>query len=179
MSDKIITKRCCHCKQIKPLSDFGKNKSRKDFRQNYCKICGNKYNKKYTSTDKFKNTRLRYRATDKYKVMMAKASKKCYLAHIGQRASYHKKYNQTDRGKEVMRISTEKQRRLHPEKRKAGIVVNNAIWTGKLSRSSIYHCRYCWKQAQQYHHHRGYAREHWLDVQPVCCRCHVNIHHFQ
>ena len=34
----------------------------------------------------------------------------------------------------------------------------------------------CGRQAQQYHHHKGYAKEHWTDVVPVCARCHKRLH---
>lgn len=33
------TKQCPHCKEYKPLQDFGKNKSRKDGLQAYCRCC--------------------------------------------------------------------------------------------------------------------------------------------
>lgn len=177
MAEQVITKKCCHCKQIKPLTEFCKNKSREDFHQNYCKICSSKYNKKYASTEKARNTKLRYESTDGYKYSRAKSEKKYYLKHIDEKKIYQKKYAQTERGKEVLRRNTIKNRTLFPEKRTAGIVVNNEIVTGRISRASAYHCRYCWNPAEHYHHHRGYAPEHWLDIQPICCQCHVNIHH--
>ena len=31
------------------------------------------------------------------------------------------------------------------------------------------------KTAVAYHHHRGYKREHFLDVVPVCHECHQNV----
>jgi hypothetical protein len=42
-------------------------------------------------------------------------------------------------------------------------------------------CHYCGNRAHQYHHHRGYAPEHWLDVVPACRKCdrlqHLNSTH--
>ena len=40
-------KRCCTCQQIKPKSDFAKNKSAFDGLRRRCKECGNAANKKY------------------------------------------------------------------------------------------------------------------------------------
>lgn len=28
-------------------------------------------------------------------------------------------------------------------------------------------------QAEEYHHYKGYAKEHWLDVVPLCLPCHA------
>ena len=54
--------------------------------------------------------------------------------------------------------------------------VNHAIRDGKLSRPDIKLCLYCPKSAQQYHHYLGYEPEHWLDILPVCRKCHTRIH---
>jgi hypothetical protein len=36
-------------------------------------------------------------------------------------------------------------------------------------------CVHCGETAAAYHHHRGYKREHFLDVVPVCRECHQNV----
>ncbi len=33
-------------------------------------------------------------------------------------------------------------------------------------------CANCGKQAEQWHHHNGYEKDHWLDVTPLCIPCH-------
>ena len=33
----------------------------------------------------------------------------------------------------------------------------------------------CGKQGEQYHHHKGYAPEHRLDVVPICRKCHDEL----
>ena len=45
------TKRCSKCKEIKPKSDFCKNKSRKDGLAYYCKPCKNGMHIEYQKTD--------------------------------------------------------------------------------------------------------------------------------
>lgn len=42
-----MTKICCTCKQEKPLTSFGGNKSKRDRKQNYCKDCGKVYDRRH------------------------------------------------------------------------------------------------------------------------------------
>ena len=101
------------------------------------------------------------------------------------RAIYNKKYSQTERGK-IARIryrQTEKGKAYnkryylrYPERCKAKSAVQYAIKIGKLSRPNILQCSYGKHQAQQYHHHKGYAPKYWLNVIPACRKCHRKIH---
>lgn len=43
----ITTKRCSHCKQIKSVNEFGKDRSREDGLSVYCRVCHRASNKKY------------------------------------------------------------------------------------------------------------------------------------
>ena len=45
-------KRCSRCGQVKPLSDFSKDKSRKDCRKSFCKQCVKAYNAEYIAKNK-------------------------------------------------------------------------------------------------------------------------------
>jgi|SaaInlStandDraft_2_1057019.scaffolds.fasta_scaffold224999_1 hypothetical protein len=45
-------KKCNHCKQDKPLSEFNKNKNRKDGLQGNCKICQAAYTKRHYERNK-------------------------------------------------------------------------------------------------------------------------------
>lgn len=47
---EVIEKRCPHCGQIKSISEFGKNKTRKDGLSGYCKVCNNEVYKVYKKT---------------------------------------------------------------------------------------------------------------------------------
>lgn len=73
MAEQIITKRCCHCKQIKPLSEFYKNRSTETGYGHYCKICRLKANAKYKLTEKGKANEKKYHQSEKGKI-----AKKCY-----------------------------------------------------------------------------------------------------
>jgi hypothetical protein len=46
------TKKCNKCGKIKPLTEFHKNKTSKDYHTSLCKNCRNKANKEYTKTHK-------------------------------------------------------------------------------------------------------------------------------
>lgn len=85
---------------------------------------------------------------------------------------YVKKYQQTEKRKITQKIVNKNFRIRHPERRKAQNAVSNAIATGKLPRANTLLCHYCPKPAQQYHHWHGYEKEHWLDVIPICVKCH-------
>jgi hypothetical protein len=70
-------------------------------------------------------------------------------------------------------------RKIRAEWKLASNAVSNAIKTGTLSKASSYTCKasiFCGKQAEHYHHPRGYSEEHRLDVVPVCSSCHVYLH---
>lgn len=64
----------------------------------------------------------------------------------------------------------------NPIRRKAGRAVNRAIESGKLARAADVPCARCnhigHDRRHEYHHHRGYEKEFWLDVICLCLRCH-------
>lgn len=51
---------------------------------------------------------------------------------------------------------------------RASAAVGIAIKRGQLPHPTTLKCADCGAIATSYDHHLGYAREHWLDVQPVC-----------
>ena len=151
MAEQSITKRCSHCKEIKPLSEFYKNRNGKDGLHLQCKTCKKQYMQQYRKTDKGKSAQRRYKQSQKGKVAS-------------------RRYEQSKKGRD-----TQKQYRLcHPERQRAKNAVNKAVRTGKLPRPDTLQCHYCPEQAKDYHHHKGYAPEHWLDVIPACRNCHNN-----
>lgn len=54
--------------------------------------------------------------------------------------------------------------------------INHAVEAGRLAPPGQLPCIHCGGQAQEYHHHRGYAPCHELDVQALCIKCHRHIH---
>ena len=165
MSEPIITKRCCTCKEIKPLSEFHKSRRTKDGHRCYCKICCSQYQK----SEKGKAAQKRHAQSEKGKT---------YRKHYQQNEkwkAYQKCYKQTDKGKKNRQSAINKYVKRYPEKYMAKTAVRKAIKDSKLPRPDTRLCHYCPKPAQQYHHHKGYEPKHWLDVVPVCIDCHHKI----
>lgn len=82
------------------------------------------------------------------------------------------RYAKTEKGKNLISFYNKQWRLLHPERILAVNKVMYAICIDKLKPAKMLKCTYCSKQAEDYHHYLGYAPEHWLDVIPVCRKCH-------
>lgn len=149
-----IKKRCQGCKQSKSISAFSQNRSRYDGLQTYCKICRGIY----ARTEKGKANQKRYTQSGKGKAAHSKAVKK---------------HRQTTKGKATNLRTQERFNARHPNCQKAKHAVNHAIEAGKLPRPDIFLCHYCPKPAKEYHHYNGYEPKHYLDVVPVCIKCHT------
>ena len=174
MAEIIINKRCGHCKITKPTSDFYRDRSRKDGYQSQCKKCGKKIAKKYRSTERAKEL-VRQRAAKRRNTIK------------GQEYDYHyrrseknkllqKRYANTKAGKKTREKAATKYAQEFPEKRNAKSAVNCAVRKGTLPRIRTQKCFLCHRQAYQYHHYKGYAKKHWLDVMPLCYKCDKFIH---
>jgi len=186
MSETIQTKRCSKCKQIKELSDFYKDRSHKDGYCSECKICNLKKQEKYHRTEKGKAASSRYQHSEKYKI----AEKRYQQSEKGRIANRKrvKNYRQTEKGKKTYYearqryYKSEKYKAYykkwclkHRNQRNAKNAVYLAIKQGNLTPANILSCHYCDQPAKEYHHWHGYEPEHWLDVIPVCKKCH-SIH---
>ncbi len=155
MPNAIIPKLCHKCKRKKPLSQFYLDKGHYS---SPCKQCRNVQHQQYKRTEKGQLTERKYQCGE----LGRKAQKRAR-----QKFQYTNKY----------KISYLRYCRKYPERRRAKGAVNNAIQRGKLPRPDSKQCSLCPKQAEQYHHHLGYDRKHWLDVIPACHSCHVILHH--
>lgn len=58
----------------------------------------------------------------------------------------------------------------------ASSALQKAVAEGQLPRVNTLLCSDCGAQASDYHHHNGYERTHWLDVVPLCRKCHRHRH---
>jgi hypothetical protein len=81
-------KKCSKCKVEKPLSDFHKDKNRKDGHSYRCKSCKKEYNAKYRTKNKEKlaDYDAKYRAENKEKIA------KDYVENKEERIKYSAKY---------------------------------------------------------------------------------------
>jgi len=150
-------KSCSRCNETKPLSEFYKDRSKKDGLTGFCKSCMKTHQRTYRQTERggavHLKSVLKYQQTPKGKAKIAK-------------------YLKSPRGKAVHRKAAAKRKTLHPNQIKARHAVSHAIEAGRLPRPDCFPCYFCQKTSQEYHHHKGYEPEHWLDVVPACIPCH-------
>ncbi len=105
-----------------------------------------------------------------------KAERVAYrAAHKAEKAAYDAAYDKAH--PEVARAATKRMREKYPEKEAARYAVKKEVRAGRWPPASGQVCEICGEaQAQEYHHHLGYAPEHWLHAQAVCVECHTNLH---
>lgn len=108
----------------------------------------NKYSRKLTL--------LRYRTSKKNKAVQSK-------------------YRTSEKGRAASRRSYQAYRLRNKAKRDAKDTVNSAVRAGLLPHISSRRCNRCKSKAAHYHHW-SYLPEHWLDVEPLCKKCHDLIH---
>lgn len=197
MSNKIISKRCSECKETKPISEFYKAQTSDGYRKD-CKKCHLKQSARYAKTGKGKIAHRKawqkyneskkgksykkdfyeknkiqtlLRAKINYQKPEVKAAKKAYYqSEKGKQVT--KRYLQSEKGKVKTRKAAKNWQLKYPEQIKAQQAVKRAIKKGKLPHPGTLQCHYCPNQAKDYHHWHGYEPEHWLDVIPVCKKCH-------
>lgn len=148
MVETIVTKWCPHCKQVVPASAFYRNRSSGDGLSGWCKVCIKDLVRQYSKTQRGKE----------------------------RDARGHRKYRQTIKGRISQRRADHKTKAKYPDREDARTAVNNAVKAGKLRRVTSLLCHKCGSPAHHYHHHLGYAPQHWLDVVPECRRCHHEDH---
>ncbi|MBP6472798.1 MAG: hypothetical protein KA773_20285 [Chloroflexi bacterium] len=82
-----------------------------------------------------------------------------------------RQYRTSPRGRAMRKLRRYKDR----QKIQARDAVSNAIKRGELLPVQLYQCTHCDQPATTYHHYKGYKKEHFLDVEPVCFDCHRTI----
>lgn len=162
-------KKCPRCRAIKDIENFPKNRTRKDGHGSTCKECDKKHQKKYRNIHRdeiLEKKRIWYRdnieiARERLRNPKAKTKRKEWAKNNwGKVLSYAKQI-----------------REKYPDRIAARTKVGNAIKYGKIPNPKSLKCINCGNKASEYHHHRGYDKEHWLDVVPVCNTCHNIIEH--
>jgi len=173
MLQTIVTKTCCHCKEIKPLSEFYKNRSTEDGYSGYCKVCHRKSVAKYCASEKGRvgqcKCAAKYRASEKGKAAICSYMKTESFFVSSKKAS--RKFNQSEKGKKAQRDYCIKNR----EKRQAKNAVSREVRNSRIPPAKAFKCP-CGAQAEHYHHH-SYAPEYWLDVVALCHTCHIHLHY--
>lgn len=181
-------KTCGTCKTEKPLADFAKERRQADGHCPMCRECRKAVCRKYRHSDKGKAQRERMEATAEWRArhkISVKKYRASALAKEKQREWWSSDGYKNDR-KARRRIAKYKEKhqaanlrynRRHPDRQRARQAVNRLVRSGRWQRASDKVCEHCGRQAQEYHHHKGYAKEHRLDVIPLCEPCHKMADH--
>ncbi len=161
----VNERRCTKCQKIKSLSEYtlrasgvyaGKYESQ-------CRACKNAHGAKYRASTSGIQKRNRENMRE-----WRERNREWYR-------QYTSMYRAENR--EVHREQVKKGRAANPLREKAHSAVRYAIRRGDLSPAWAMVCEVCQEaQALEYHHHLGYAPEHWLDVKVVCLECHGAAH---
>ncbi len=146
-------KQCSRCKKSKELSEFYKNSSKKDGYGSHCKACRSTYfqTKERRKAHNYQNWQ--YSQTPKGKIVKARSNAR---------------FRQTEKYKTAIR----KHREKYPARRKAQIILHNAVATEKISRPNF--CTTCQRSCTPQGHHPDYSKP--LEVIWLCHLCHMSLH---
>lgn len=150
-------KLCNKCNQIRNYDDFWKDKNRSDGLNSTCKFCRKEWSKSQSGRASESIRGRKYRQSESGKQIIQKR-----LSSLS--------------GKNIVKRKDKKYRESNPEKYHARQAVNNAIKRGDLPKTSSLKCNNCGDRASQYHHH-SYKVKYWLDVIPLCKKCHNKEHY--
>jgi len=195
------TKICTKCKVVKPVSEFHKAKHNPSGYNSHCKECVREYYTRpeireqariraaaYRATPEGKEAQRRYAATKK-----EKERKKRFKQTPAGKAST-RRYGRSEKGRAAMRRHREKYkddpdyqerqkvyRANYLAKKETKIkiearrTVNHAVEAGEVPQITERTCNDCGEQAANYHH-ESYEPDRWLDVIPLCRKCHEERH---
>jgi hypothetical protein len=104
----------------------------------------------------------------------AKSSKDGRCNHCKKcRSFYQADYQRGPEGRLVSKKANKKYVQKYPEKKHAHNIIKYEIESGRLMKAKFFYCFRCGKEAKHYHH-PDYNFP--LSVQPVCVKCHREIH---
>lgn len=162
-------KRCNGCEKLRSLDEFYRAPRNRDGHQSMCKECQNASSRQWAKDHPEEHARIGretyHRNPDK-----ARARNKRFREN---NSGYQKQWVKTNPEKRRAYVQTNLLR--YPEKNRAHVAVRMAVDRGDLPRANTLKCVRCGRPAQDYHHHKGYDQEHWLDVIPTCKRCHRQL----
>lgn len=135
---------CTGCQENKPIEDFSWANKSIGKRKSKCRLCTNADHKVYYESGGGRETHR--------------------LAHIrnrDERIGNMRNYIRTDK----------QEGRYDPLKGPAHIAVYRAVKSGKMTKPDL--CEECGKTCiPEGHHHKGYSKEHRLDIVWLCRDCH-------
>jgi len=151
MTDGLF-KRCFKCWQVKPTDDFYSHPNMTDGHLNKCKDCA----RADVRARRLEQVE-RWRAYDRER------------ANVPHRVLMRLEYTKSLAGKAAHGRASSRYQVSNPEKRRAHIIVGNAIRAGRLVRGR---CEVCGGRGQA--HHDDYSRP--LEVRWLCPKDHKLVH---
>lgn len=165
-------KTCTKCGQVKPLSEFYFHKSGRKAGKpwGFCKECdqarGRKYREAYP--ERFAEVHRAYRARNRDRMRARYYESAKDPEFRAKRAAWTRRWRQ------------EKRKSFQVSNKLAYYAVRNAVRRGDFPPATTMVCEVCQEaQAKQWHHHKGYAPENFLDVAALCVDCHGKVHRVQ
>lgn len=154
---EMETKQCSRCRVNKTVDSFHRNAKAKDGLQYACVKCIKTYSQSERGRASVGRASKRYQSRHPETIKAWKASE----AGIDSRRRAEKKHRDTGKPK---------------ARHAAHGFLKYAVTKGVMPHISTHKCKECGVQADHYHHHNGYEKEHWLDVIPLCFACHNKAH---
>lgn len=94
------TKTCSKCNESKPVSEFGRNRRKKDGLQVWCRACSTEFSKAYNREHREEITAWQrlYRETPRGRATARRASRKWNEEHREELLEYYRAYHRAHRG---------------------------------------------------------------------------------
>lgn len=175
-------KKCQKCKQVKSLEEFHRNSKFADGRAERCKLCRKTDSKNHYRRrgEHIKARMCKYYRNGGKEIAQKRRRRPevqdAYYA-LKQTPKYKRKDKAYRRKESTKKAQRERYKSMSDKHRfRAYAAVKATIQTGRLKNPKNCNCSMCGKQAVLYHHH-SYKKQYWLDVIPLCERCHHRGHH--
>jgi len=147
----MTSKKCSKCGIEKELTQFGNQKQGLFGKRSSCREC----------------SRLQFNAWYAHKSKMEPE-----WAEKRKMDAINWAINNPEKRSIIAKRRNIKEKNQSPDKIKARALVNQRVRFGRIPKASSLTCINCGKQANHYHHHKGYSFEFRYDVVPVCHSCH-------
>ena len=161
MNELKIYKICTGCHELKPLSEFYKQKLGKYGKKSKCKSCAKEQKRIWAESNRDR---------------INKGNRRRYLQNIESEREHRRAYRLSDKRIDITRNMVIQYAKNNPEKARAGSAIHNELRSGRMVKPSV--CEHCGNEPEKTHilqgHHSDYTKP--LEVVWLCPRCHAIEH---